>query len=171
MDLRSKFQNTEKTSWNMQRKEVSAAASMGYGFVYFIGFDGDEDNAPIKVGYTWKLNKRLSEIQCGNWRTAVIRDVLFVRAAISYSGMQNAFRLGGDLRCDDSGTQPNDAERMLHKEYESLGLRHSREWFNGGVQELVDIGADVLKRNGVKFCMANEMRRRARVWLAENGHL
>lgn len=171
MDLRSKFQKPEKTSFEMQRKEVSAAASMGYGFIYFIGFDGDEGEAPIKVGYTWKLNKRLNEIQCGNWRTALIRDVIFVRAAISYSDMQKAFRSGDELRCNDGGTQPSDAERLLHNEYASLGLRHSREWFNGGVQELVDIGSSVLKRNGVKFCMVPEMRKRARVWLAENGHL
>lgn len=171
MDLRRRFQKPEQTSWGMQKKEISAESDMGYGFIYFIGFDGDEDDSPIKVGYTWNLNKRLSEIQCGNWRSALIRDVIFVRSAISYADMKRAFRFGEKLRHNEAGTQPCDAERMVHAEYALLGLRHSGEWFRGGVRELVDIGGEVLKRNRVEFCMAPEMRRRARLWLAENGHL
>lgn len=153
-----------KTLGIMTSHEVKVAQCAGYGQIYFVGFEGDGPEDPIKVGYTWSIVTRLNGLQNSNWRKIKVHDVLHVEATYSMVEVNAAERNRYNQKVvsyNEAGTHPKEAEGIVHAALRSAGLHHSREWFSGGPQRVIQIATDALKSANVSFMTTQSMRRYA----------
>lgn len=145
----------------MTPNEVRVAQDAGFGQVYLIGFEGDENGSPTKVGFTWSIMTRLSQVQSGNWRKIVLHDLLHIEAAITPKEVKAAMRSGSDMKFKAGGVHPAEAESIVHSALIAAGLHHSREWFNGGPELISKTAKEALRAAEVPFMTTQSMRRYA----------
>lgn len=164
--------------------ERKAALMAGYGSIYFIGHEGDEPAAPIKVGYTYCIMTRLVQFRNSSWKAPKVHEVLYVRGPNSTVTQRRFEMLLGD------GTDPEleakaldeaadldketahivQVEKAIHWKLKGLGLHHAREWFRGGPEFLVKTAREVIADQFDVPCYGhNSMRRLAATWSKEAG--
>ena len=118
----------------------------GYGQVYFIGHEDDGLEAPVKIGVTGNLAKRMQSLKTSTWRKLILHDVIYVKTWMdvaderSVKSAMQAFDDDAETKalaeCDLNLVSAWDVEKSIHERCKAAGLHHSREWFNGGVDRL-----------------------------------
>lgn len=119
-------------------------ARAGYAAIYVIGLEG-EDGSALKVGTARDVHARLGALQTGNWRPAVVYELLFVQADVV-----------------------NEVEASIHSALNAMGLRINREWFCGGPDVVIETAkqvASALCDGEYMTCMS--MLRRIKMWKIE----
>lgn len=148
----------------VERQELKMLSSMeskvvrmaGFDQLYFIGYEGDDADAPIKIGFTGNAKTRIGAIQSSNWRKAIVHEVFHLRSRmdiVSKRRFKLALSSGDDdvaaevvSKATESICNILHVEQEVHAECKRQGLHHSREWFFGGVERLTGIASSVIAR-------------------------
>lgn len=149
----------------------------GFMALYFVGFEGDGETAPIKVGIATNVHSRLGALQTGNWRALIVHELLFVHCGEAwvrsleieehtrgrYAERQKALKeLEGRPM-----VSVNQIEFVIHRELKAAGLHCRGEWFNGGVERLVQLAKDVIQGGSVEYHTCKSMLRKLKMWKVE----
>lgn len=148
---------------------------MGYAGIYFIGWDGDSETDPIKIGIAEDPIARFSNFQCGHWRRLVAHELLWVRSRPHSKDFKvRAVDRFGDpvaMSYDKYGegyVPVRDIESAIHQSLKRQGFHHTGEWFRGGVGPLVKLAKDAITIGFSHEYLDNaSMLRKLKMWMIE----
>ncbi len=125
----------------------------GYDAIYIIGFDGQPDDAPLKVGIASDIHVRLHGMQTGNWQKIVVHEILFVQR---HDNGDRGFAVAPRI------------EAEIHEILRAKGLHRQGEWFAGGSNLIIEIAKEVATRQSAAgFLTCASMLRRMKMWKIE----
>lgn len=134
-------------------KDSGILSKAGYDAVYIIGFDGQPENAPLKVGIASDVHVRLHGMQTGNWQKIVVHEILFVQR---HDNGDRGFAVAPRI------------EAEIHQILRSKGLHHQGEWFAGGSKLIIEIAKEVAARHSAAgYLTCASMLRRMKMWKIE----
>jgi len=166
------------TATSISYFDSKVLAKAGYAVVYVIGYEGDGEGDPVKVGTATDVYSRLSNFQTGSWRPISVKEMFFFKSrlgAVMERRMRDA-RYNDDneaiaeiIAAHESSNAPHilELERISHQLLTDQGLHHFREWFNGGYAKVIDLMRAEFERRGFEFDNCRSMMRRLKMWKTE----
>lgn len=146
----------------------------GYAGIYFVGWDGDPEDAPIKIGIADNPFGRFGHFQCGNWRRLKVHEILYVMSRPHAKDWRPMLNSGGErvgFVYDKWGrefVQVRLIEASVHAKLKECGVHHSGEWFSGGVERLVPlVKAEITEAFSHEYLTHRSMLRRLKMWKEE----
>lgn len=146
----------------------------GYAGIYFVGWEGDPDDAPIKVGIADNPFERFGNFQCGNWRKLQVHEILYVMSrphAKDWRPMLNSSGENVAFSYDKWGrgfVQARLIEAAVHANLKQAGVHHRGEWFSGGIDYLVSaVKREISETFSHEYLSHRSMLRRLKMWKEE----
>jgi hypothetical protein len=146
----------------------------GYAGIYFVGWEGDPEDAPIKIGIADDPFSRFGNFQCGNWRRLKVHEILYVLSrphAKDWVPLRNCHGESVGFSYDKWGrgfVQVRHIEAAVHAKLKEAGLHFSGEWFSGGLDALVSaVKAEITTAFSHDYLTNRSMLRRVRMWKEE----
>lgn len=146
----------------------------GYAGIYFVGWDGDADDAPIKIGIADRPFDRFSSFQCGNWRRLKVHEILYVMSRPhikDWRPMLNSDGFNVGYTHDKFGrefVQVRLIEAAVHTKLKDAGAHYSGEWFTGGIQHLTTlVKREISEAFSHEYLTHRSMLRRLKMWKEE----
>lgn len=140
----------------------------GYAAIYIVGFQGEPDGSPVKVGNAGEVHSRLHNLQTANWRPMGLHEILFIRRTLGEIKMRR-------LTCgldpmegfEDDSLNILTIESSVHRSLKDAGMHVSGEWFSGPIADIIRIAKSTLADLEIEFDTCSAMSRRLRMWKIE----
>jgi hypothetical protein len=146
----------------------------GYAGIYFVGWEGDPDGSPIKIGIAENPFERFGNFQCGNWRRLKVHEILYVMShphAKDWRPMLNSNNERVGFQYDKWGREfrpVREIEAAVHRLLKSEEAHFSGEWFSGGADHLIaKVKDQITSAFSHEFLTHSSMLRRLKMWKEE----
>lgn len=150
----------------------------GRAALYFIGFEGDGAEDPIKIGYTFDLRQRLGQYRTQSWRPVTVHEVIYtvsvfnilqereIKRALEEDDLERCNKVANDFKT----THVVGVEQAIHNHLKDIGLHARGEWFYGGVDFLVSEAKRIIREDlGGEYLTHKSMLRMIHSWKNEAG--
>lgn len=177
-ELRHKIEGQPAGFRPLTALEQRVLRKTGRAALYFIGYEGDADDDPIKIGYTFDLRQRLVQYRTQSWRAVIVHDVLYTVSVFNIlqeREIKRALEEEDFARCNAvasefSSTHVAGVEQALHNRLKDLSLHARGEWFYGGVEFLVNEAKRLIREDlGGEYLTHKSMLRMIHSWKNEAG--
>lgn len=145
---------------------------LGYAGIYFVGWEGDEESDPIKIGIAVDPFQRFASLQCGNWRRLKVLELLHVKSSPDLKDFKVLSKSEDGrvvIKSYDKygeGYFPVvDIEAAVHRELKGQGFHYSGEWFQASRPHLIQFVKDaIVKGFNHSYLTHSSMLRQLKLW-------